>query len=705
LRSRSAETSFRRLFAPRWDGGRTTPAPEAPSHRAAWALVNVWLLARMTAAVADEADLAEAENWFVGKNRSEVPSLARHVSAAKTRPALRALSRLDLDDDLLELLPYVLELHGPGSRLSVLRNPSTRAAREVKRGNGVFYTPADVAEYMVGETLAGHDGVELRCLDPSCGTGVYLVALLRTVAARQEAGKPLDRFAYAARCLYGFDISPLAVDCCAFVLLHHCLADVKARRIAPWSAWHALRLNLAATDALRFRPVSGRGPAYVDAARARDGLRRQLFQGRYVAAVAEDLPAEATGGLFGPLLSGGHFPPLGAVFPEAADGFDVLVGNPPYAAIGRRDDGDLLETEYHSLRSGVAGNDLYPLFIEMVWRLTRPGRNTAGLVVPLSIAYHHGSQFRACRRAMTAHGGRWRFAFFDREPHALFGEDVKTRNAILFRRELPGDPPRGTPAELATGPLNKWTSRTREKLFAGLTFTPLRRVSIQDGIPKLAGAEQALAYATLSARLDRLRTLCGRCRTCRPHEATVAPARPRVFVASTAYNFLNVFRSLTLDPDCPYPLSENTVHCLEFAREEYAALAFAVLSSRLTYWLWHVQGDGFHVGAWFLQHVPFGRTSFTPEQAAALREYGRCLWEAVQAHRIVSVNKGRQTVAYRPLACEKERDAIDAVLTDAAKLPKRFKQALRSFVKDTVVVDDTDARRSHLKSLFDEGAR
>jgi hypothetical protein len=77
------------------------------------------------------------------------------------------------------------------------------------------------------------------------------------------------------------------------------------------------------------------------------------------------------------------------------------------------------------------------------------------------------------------------------------------------------------------------------------------------------------------------------------------------------------------------------------------------------------------------------------------------LWAALQSHRIVSVNKGKQTVAYRPLACERERDAIDEILIDTAKLPKRFSQALRSFVKDAVVVDDTDARRTHLKSLFD----
>jgi hypothetical protein len=140
---------------------------------------------------------------------------------------------------------------------------------------------------------------------------------------------------------------------------------------------------------------------------------------------------------------------------------------------------------------------------------------------------------------------------------------------------------------------------------------------------------------------------------------------------------------------------------LQFSKEETAEVAFAILSSRLTFWLWHVQGDGFHVGASFIQSLPFGRSSFTPEQFCSLAQAGRMLWCELQNHRIVSLNRGKQTIAYRPLACEKERDAIDDILLDVARLPKRFKSTLREFVKNIVVVDENDVRRSHLKSFFD----
>jgi hypothetical protein len=683
LRSSRVEADLEWVFSPRWHGGATSAPTELASNRAAWAIVNVYLLAR-TAGLDRDATLADAEGWFFGLNRHELPSLTQYISPDEARSALRALSRLSFDEDLLDLLPYVLELFGPGSRLSVMRDPTTRTAQRAKRKSGIFYTPADVAEYMVGEAMAGRK--EALCLDPSCGTGVFLAACLRVV-------DPPDRFGFATRCLYGFDISTTAIESCTFVLLHHCMRDV---RVAPWSAWHALRLNLAATDALRTKLAGN--DHYAAAALRRAGVRRGLTEGGYTAPVRESLPTVSS-----PRLSlfglEDHLPPVGAIFPEAEEGFDVLTGNPPYVPIGPRTDRELLGPEYASLRAGNGTSDLYPAFIEMMWRLTRPG-STSTLVVPLSIAFHQGAQFTACRQAMMSSGGRWRFAFFDREPHALFGEDVKTRNAILFRSECPGVLPRGTPAELETGPLKKWTSHTRNTLFSNLTFTPLRGVSIIDGIPKLCGGEQSHAFTVLSGRHEYLRSFCERFRTCRPHEATLTSKAPRVFVASTAYNFLNVFRSISLD-STRYPLSENMVHCLEFGREDDACIVFSVLSSRLTYWLWHVEGDGFHVGGWFIQHLPFGTGSFTTEQARTLENLGAQLWNSLQAHRIVSVNKGKQTVAYRPLACERERDAIDEVLIDAAKLPKRFNQTLRSFVKNAVVIDDTDTRRSHLKLLFD----
>ena len=87
-----------------------------------------------------------------------------------------------------------------------MRDPTTATARAAKRLNGVFYTPADVAEYMAAGVMGERESPDkLRFLDPSCGTGVFFVALIRTLLRRQRNGElldllegPLPKWAYAA---------------------------------------------------------------------------------------------------------------------------------------------------------------------------------------------------------------------------------------------------------------------------------------------------------------------------------------------------------------------------------------------------------------------------------------------------------------------------------------------------------------------------
>jgi hypothetical protein len=141
---------------------------------------------------------------------------------------------------------------------------------------------------------------------------------------------------------------------------------------------------------------------------------------------------------------------------------------------------------------------------------------------------------------------------------------------------------------------------------------------------------------------------------------------------------------------------------LEVHSEEEAQAVFAVLSSRLAFWLWHVLGDGFHVAGWLFDEIPFSRNSFATGQIKQLSALGAALWGELQEHRIISVNGGKQTIAFRSLACNRQRDAIDQLLLEAGGLPSEFSKELREFVQQTVVVDLTDKRRQHLQTYFIE---
>ncbi|MBI2865407.1 MAG: SAM-dependent DNA methyltransferase [Chloroflexi bacterium] len=550
-----------------------------------------------------------------------------------------------------------------------MKDPATAAARAAKRESGVFYTPSDVADYVVEHVrqLFAGNFVTAAALDPACGTGVFLLAMLRAAGRQQLDGfSPLD---YVTSCLHGLDVSGHALDAAAFLLLKECVTELQSRSLSPLAAWQSIRRNLVEVDALS-----------VDAALHDDnGCPRDMFAAR--------------------------LPLLREVFPDDRDGFDILIGNPPYASLGKRVGYYALTLRFSSLRGVKASPrvSMFPLFVEMMWQFTKPGFSTAALVTPLSIAFHRGLQYERCRHAMSRNGGHWQFAFFDREPHALFGEEVKTRNAILFRWERLGTPKRGEAANIETGPLRKWTSRTRASLFQNIGFTPLGSVDISFGIPKLAATTQADALLALIRRRDRLPSLALRISTCTPTEALIAAGAPQVFVGGTAYNFLNVYRPTALMPnEQGAPLSESVVHRLEFNTEGEASAAFAILSSRLAFWMWHVLGDGFHVGGWLIQTIPFCKDSFSKADFDLLSDVGNVLWHKLQDHRFVSLNRGRQTIGFRPLACDEEREAIDTVLSRAAGLDDRFLAELRRFVKENAVVDSADERRYHVTQRFSE---
>jgi hypothetical protein len=669
LRGGNIHAVFTEMFASSTYDQMVGARPDLVPIRAAWNLVSIWLAARIDGVCSANRGFHEAEAWFNGNSRDVEPRLSSHVSAENLCQAEQILDCLIVDAEFKHLLPYILEEHGPGSRASAMKDPSTAAARAAKRENGVFYTPSDVADYMVEHVrqLYKGDFLTAKVLDPACGTGVFLLALLRT-AARQH-GERFSPFNYITSCLHGFDLSGHALDAAAFLLLKECLTEVRTLGIRPRVAWQSIRRNLVEIDSVSLDTLPH--------ADTRSSLH--LFNN--------------------PLLG------LKELFPEAPDGFDILVGNPPYVELGARADYRLLANRFVSLSGARASPkvNLFPLFVEMMWQFTKPGCNAAALVTPLSIAFHIGVQYKNCRHTMSWNGGRWQFAFFDREPHALFGEEVKTRNAILFRTESAETPKRGQAANIETGPLRKWTSRTRACLFQRIDFTALGSVDITTGIPKLCGTLQAEMFMALRRTHHRFPTLALQLGTCAPVEAVTGDHAPKVFVGGTAYNFLNVYRPTNLQPDeSQCLLSESPVHCLHFKTEADAKAAFAILSSRLVFWLWHVLGDGFHVTSWLFKVIPFSKESFLQEEFDSLSQFGKILWEKLQSHRFISMNRGRLTIGFRPLACHEERNGIDAILVKAAGLNEQVALELRQFVHENAVVDSTDKRRNHIKLHFNE---
>ena len=109
------------------------------------------------------------------------------------------------------------------------------AGSEARKATGSFYTPRSLTDYLVRRTLAPLvcDGtpeqiLRLRIVDPAMGSGAFLVAACRYLAAMYESALVRDgsalpgdigeadrasfRRTIAQQCLYGVDLNPMAVQ-------------------------------------------------------------------------------------------------------------------------------------------------------------------------------------------------------------------------------------------------------------------------------------------------------------------------------------------------------------------------------------------------------------------------------------------------------------------------------------------------------------
>jgi hypothetical protein len=629
------------LFVPRTEEF-SPDVVRSDSEMAAWTVVSMWVVGIATKALPITTSLAEAEQWFLGfGSASSLTKLASDDALSKAEAALQPSADASA---YLELLPYILDPHGPGSRLSVRRNPSTRAVQKRKRAEGVFYTPADVAEYMAEACIS-----ELRSdssptvFDPACGTGVFLRAALQELR-RRYPGR--NTFTLASESLFGADIDPWPLDATAFVLFADSWGACAGRGKAPAHAWRRLRLNLACIDTLRID--RGEGIAEKNVKTGQNGMNRIA---------------------------------MSRLFPALERGPSVVLGNPPYADVGHRSDFAELGQVYKTLAVKPSFNaEIFLPFIEQMLRLAAPGTSSGALVLPLSIACNMGKQFSTARDLISKTRGRWRFAFFDREPHALFGEDVKTRNAIIQWSRTPSD----KVSVLSTGPLRKWRGDSRAAMFKSLRFTVVD-TDIRAGIPKIEGEIQAAGLKALDARWSRLEQAVHSIE--RFNLADVPRADDRtVFIGPTAYNFINAF----LRPDRAVlqgrgqALSEHPLHAIRCSSKMDALAVFALFSSHLAYWWWHTHGDGFHVSKRFLAELPFGLEAFTAPVRDVLSEHGAELWSLIERNPIISVNRARTSLAYTPNGHDDVRRKIDQTLADLVGLERAFVDELQQFTAHTV---------------------
>lgn len=579
-------------------------------NRVARISVAAWLIGRHLEHITTDAPLVAGLEWLTDGEPGP-----RSIHALQA-PTLRGVK---LHRSFREMLPYVLDVHGEGTRRSVLKNQDNEVHRRSRKGDGVFFTPGDVAHFM---TLQVIDAGATRCpsvIDPACGTGVFLRSAYRTLV---EQGHPPD---LVLTHLHGIDLSPATVDGAALVLLLERLATSSTESVLE--TWKSVLECLLVADTLQLLSEPGR----------------------------KSWP--------------GSWPTR----------FDAIVANPPYARLGDRADLDALRLTFKSLKRATSATNTYLPFLEMTWLLASKDAK-ACMVVPMSIAFSTVASVAETRQAMQEAGGRWTFSFYDRTPDALFGDDVKQRNSIVLREAS-----RGT--EVVTGPITRWTSRTRGRLFETLRAVSLGTMDVTNGIPRLASDNEAHALRRIEAHAPRLSDFAT---SKRVYPADCDAVESSVFVAGTAYNWLSAYRDTnwfcTLTSPTTSPLT--AVQC---GTDERADFVYALLASKLAYWLWRVRGDGFHVSTSLVLGLPVPESEACRSSLALL---GSELWTTAQLHPVTSINRGRCTITYSPWTQWALVEQIDRLLLESLGLPATFHSELTELVRSNVIVDPTDESRT-----------
>ena len=595
--------------------------------RASRRLVAAWVCGVLLGDLDRGSSLLDAERWFTGTTAAAV---GMPVGELKRVQAI--LAELVSREGALEMLPYALDPIPHEYRRNVVQGTANGAARTARKQRGSFYTPTDVAEHIVSAALSqARLGPHPRVLDPALGTGVFLRATFKELLARGY--KPDE----AISCLYGVDIDECAVDMAAFVLLvDYVLASRSPMGEAAFELWWRIRSQLVAANSLVVLDGLGRGG--------------RLFYGgsRSVAWLAER--------------------------------FDVIVGNPPYARLG--EDADLadLASRFLTYESASCSTDIYLGFVELLCSQLRP-EGAGALVVPMSIGYATTGPVRRLREAAIQSRGHWTFEFFDRTPDALFGDDVKQRTAIVTWHATEG-------RRLVTSPVMRWSSSNRQGLFDRIPRVELDDHSFLDGVPKVGSCAQAAAYRALRPSSETLGSHLVERRRVSAAEADGGECS--LYVAGTAYNWLNVYRTPAaimagVDNPTTSPLSELTL-----GTPKEADAVYAVLSSRLLFWLWRVECDAFHVPIGWLQDVPMLgelRDSLTLPRLARI---GQSLWDEVVKHPVISLNGGKTTLSYCPHARPDLLDLIDRTLLEAIGLPISFADELSEFIRELTTAGRSD---------------
>ena len=347
-------------------------------------------------------------------------------------------------------------------------------------------------------------------------------------------------------------------------------------------------------------------------------------------------------------------------------GFDIVIGNPPYASIPSQYTNIFLSDNY----IGYKCNDLYGLFLERAIQLGKRDTSYIGFIIPLSISF--SNKLKSLRNYLIRQNKTFEIFSFDKRPQSLF-KDVQQRTSILF-----GSPPKSI-KKIKSGPITRWTPDERQDLFKNLEVYDSTDLILDIGIPKLGSKLQSEALSHLFISNDKVGNYLLTPKEIR-NLTNDEIATNKVHFFGVAYRWLVFARML---PPTKTKNGESVnlsgFNDLYFKDSKIAWQYMAVLNSSYMYWFWLLYGDSFHVTKQVIGSFPIGLENLSNDVQRKIEDLGKVL--QTEMLKTVYYNKmmGKIQANFNLLECKTITEKIDIIIGKELGLTKEMIMDIQEF--------------------------
>ena len=306
-------------------------------------------------------------------------------------------------------------------------------------------------------------------------------------------------------------------------------------------------------------------------------------------------------------------------------GFDIVIGNPPYEAIGK----GRPVAERQAMRSRLSdalfyqttvGGDLYNLFCEVALSLVKATDGVVTLIVPLSIAF--GKAQSETRQIFERRSKSVWLRHHDVRPGKIFHDSPVANPESRQRATIVTCVTGGDDVEIKTTGTLKWLTAERELILTRRDYTalPVAGNNVHSNISTQWGRVPSKCIGDLIARMFAQRSVVGDLLKTQRGGGTY------VGLPQTVYDFITV---------APAGRLQRHESVLEIRSSEDMEMAIVLLNGHFAYVWWRIWGDAFHVNRFEMTSIPIPDLWMDDASTSRhVRSLGRDLIDAITPQNI-----------------------------------------------------------------------